>query len=213
VAGAGEDTVTHWLTVSIHPDVSPPMYQQEVEGILKGASDILQGRTPITPHNNCKVEFKFKGFIPFPQSLPADIKNETDLEKVQEVPADVKVVNSITYCAEEPQKNGVLGCAWRRDVKLPRTVIVTRWGSAPGDGIAPVLWAHEYGHTTGLNHRYHKGVLSYSENLMTPCELEVVSQPINDDECDHFLKGPAKRYPPTLGPKCTVKPSTGHLPD
>src|ERR1700680_2661121 len=110
-AGAQGKMVSHWITVSVHPAVYPQVPQNEVEDILKGASDLLQGNnTNITPPNNCKVELKFKGFIPW-TSGPADVTDDTDLEQVHEVPADVKVVQNITYCAQG--HGGYAGCAWR----------------------------------------------------------------------------------------------------
>jgi len=179
---------TYKLTVSTHPAVTPPLYQDEVEGILKKASTILQ---------RCKVKFKFNGFKPFPTSAPADITNKFDLETVHRVPADIKVVRSISFCVGEREKNEFEGCSWRPEGR-PKTVIVTRWGSSLGDGIGQVLWAHEFGHTTGLVHRYQQSNL----NLMTPCELQAFSQQVNQDECDHFRVGPVSHYPPGLGDPC-----------
>jgi hypothetical protein len=189
------------LTVSVHPAVHPALKQDEIEGILKGMSDILQGKTDASRGNNCKVEFKFDGFtafIPAPPftSAPAEIKTADDLEAVHSVPADVKVVQHISFCVGEPRPKGVPGCAWRQDGQ--RTVIVARDGFLPGlgsprhdRGIGPVIWAHEFGHTTGLNHRYQEDRVSGgSANLMTPCELQAFSQQINQDECAHFRAGP-----------------------
>jgi hypothetical protein len=50
--------------------------------------------------------------------------------------------------------------------------------------IRPILWAHEFGHTTGLPHRAAPGA------LMTPCKLFVNNVKINRRECDCFLAGP-----------------------
>jgi|SRR6185437_4944175 len=206
------------LTVSIHPTVHPLLKQKEVEDILKGASEILQGRTIITPHNNCKVKFKFNGFIPFPASAPADIKRVEDLEAVQNVPADVKVVQTIAFCAQGINETGWAGCAWRPELNLPRTVIVARskfppgLSSPQGGGVGPVIWAHEFGHTTGLLHRYQKG-LTDSDNLMTPCDLQAFSQPITDDECAHFRAGAAASYKPGSGDKCRTSAAARRLSD
>lgn len=196
---AANEVKTYKLTVSVHPTVHPKLTKDEIEGILKGASDILQGHTDSAAQNNCKVEFKFKGFLDFPASAPDKIINEQQLDAVHDLPGDVKVVQTITFCVGEPRPDGVLGCSWRRQGK--RTVIVARDGFLPGlgsprhdKGIGPVLWAHEFGHTTDLLHRYHKGILNNSENLMTPCDLEAFSQSINDDECTHFRSGPATSY-------------------
>lgn len=193
-AGAQGKMVTHWLTVSVHPAVNPQVPRNEVEDILKGASDLLQGNnTHIPPPNNCKVEFKFKGFIPWTFG-PADITNDTDLEQVHEVPADVKVVQKITHCKID---GGYAGCAWRPKGGQ-RTVIVARSQFSPLIGNGPVIWAHEYGHTTGLVHRNE----TRSENLMSPCDLQVFNVKINQSECGKFRAGPVSKYPPSLGPAC-----------
>ena len=194
-AGA-EGLVSHALTVTVHPAVQPSLPQSEIETILKGASDILQGNTNIGANNNCKVEFTFKGFIPFPSSsAPADINNATDLEQVQELPGDVKVVQNITYCAE---KHGTFaGCAWRAN-GLPRTMIVARSQFSSWLGNGPEVWAHEYGHTTGLIHRYEQ----FNESLMSPCVLEAFSLKIKKSECAHFRAGRVTKYRKTSGPAC-----------
>ena len=219
-AGA-QDVKTYKLTVSVHPAVRYQLKQDEVENILKGASDILQGKTGVPPHNNCKVEFKFNGFIPFPRSVHANIINVADLEEVHDVPADVKVVESITFCSRGPNPEGYAGCAWRPEPDRHRTAIVARDYFPPGlssprpgiVSVASVIWAHEFGHTTGLLHRYQKDGTGPSTNLMTPCILETFSQPINDDECDHFLAGPVLHYPTGLGDACPTNSSTGHPDD
>lgn len=196
------------LTVSVHQAVHPKLTKDEIVGILKGASDILQGHadsailqghTGTALHNSCPVGFELKGPVQTFASAPAVITKEEELEAAHAVPADVKVVQTITFCVGEARPHGVPGCAWRRYGK--RTVIVARDGFPPllgspqhDRGIGPVLWAHEFGHTTDLLHRYDKGILSPSENLMTPCDLEAFSQSINDDECAHFRRGPVTRY-------------------
>jgi hypothetical protein len=206
-AGA-QGVVTHGLTVSIHPAVHPQVSQTEIEDILKGASDILQGNTNIASQNNCKVGFQFKGLIPFPASLPADITNATELEQVHEVPADVKVVQNITYCAQGQDNGGYAGCAWRPQGRQ-RTAIVARSQFSSWIGNGSVLWAHEYGHTTGLIHRYEGD----AGNLMTPCVLQVFSVLVSQSECAHFRAGPVSKYPPTLGPACPGSPIAGARPD
>jgi hypothetical protein len=189
---SAQEIIVHPLKVRIHPAVNPPLSQSEVEGILKAASNILQSN-----NHSCKVEFKLNGPIKPFTSGPAVIKTESDLEAVHRVPADVKVVQSIQFCVGEFKKVGFLGCAWRPKGR-PKTVIVSREGSDLGDGRGPVVWAHEYGHTTGLMHRYQTKNL----NLMTPCELEAFNREVNRAECDHFRAGPVSHYPPGLGNKC-----------
>lgn len=204
---------SHWmkvyqLTVSIYPGLH--LSQGQVEDIFKCASGILQGNSNIVPqhcpliepHNNCKVGFKFKAFVDFPSSAPVDITNKKELEAVHEVPADVKVVRSIKFCAQE---GSYLGCAWRPGDRQ-RTVILASEGIS--FGVGPVVLAHEFGHTTGLIHRYQNPNL----NLMTPCP-QPFNQQVDNDECRHFLAGPVRHYPPTAGPTICANSSARPLTD
>jgi hypothetical protein len=141
----------YWLTVSISPGVNPTLTKVKIKQILESASALLD-------HNGCDVEFKLKGLVPF-TSAPAKITDARTLEAVHRVPADVKVVQSISYCVEK--KGFFIGCSWRPKNR-PRTVIVTNEEEMTGND--PMLWAHEFGHTTGLLHRNDK----YNFVLMTP---------------------------------------------
>jgi hypothetical protein len=177
------------LTVSIHATMSAGLAQNDVEQVLKLASDLLQ-QSP----NNCGVGFKLNGPITTFTSAPAVINTADDLEAVHRVPADVKVVQGINFCVQGHQ-TGLVGCSWRPKNR-PKTVIVTT--QMLGFGIEPVLLAHEFGHTTGLLHRNDE-----REALMTPCGLDAFNRHINQDECRHFLAGPVRHYPPGQGPGCT----------
>lgn len=184
--------VSHPLTISIYPALQ--LTQNDVETILNGASDILQGKnTNITPPNSCKVEFQFSAFVPFPKSAPGQINTPADLEAVQSVPADVKIVQNINYCDQEVQ--GFYGCAWRAGGRQ-RTVIIDNVGISVGVG--SVALAHEYGHTTGLLHRYDNDDF----NLMSPCALDAYNQLINQQECAQFISGPVSQYPSGSGDLC-----------
>jgi hypothetical protein len=189
----------HSLRVSIHEEVRPSPTQSEIEQILKDASDLLQ-----EPPNRCGVGFKLKGPVTTFTSAPAFINDASDLEAVHSVPADVKVVREINFCIRGPE-NGLVGCSWRPNNR-PKTVIVTR--RLKGVGLSPVLWTHEFGHVTGLQHRNDED----EEALMTPCGLQAFNRRINKDECRHFLAGPVQHYPPGLGPACP-KPSSRYRTD
>jgi hypothetical protein len=157
------------LTVSAHEQVRPKLTEKIVNGILERASKLL------TVRNQCGVTFKLNGPITsFAPGTPNIISSEDDLEAVHREAADVKVVSTITFC----KKDGTfIGCAWRR--YGPKTVIVTQRLLA----VRHILWTHEFGHTTGLQHRADKGV------LMTPCDLALSNVVINQDECNCFLAG------------------------
>jgi hypothetical protein len=111
---------------------------------------------------------------------------------------------SISYCVEK--KGFFIGCSWRPKNR-PRTVIVTNEEEMTGND--PMLWAHEFGHTTGLLHRNDK----YNFVLMTPCPIEAFNTKINKNECRHFLTGPVQHYPPGLGPACPNVPFKGFRTD
>jgi hypothetical protein len=184
-ASARQRMTTQPLTVSIHDAVRPTLEARcrqalhpDLEGcirqILKEASEVVK---------TCKVRFSLRGTIGriTSQQAPADIGDAATLEKVHQLPPDVKIVNKITHCADEDIKPGELGCAFRPP-GLRKTVIVTVPIFTGHDGI---LWAHEYGHTTGLLHRFRQG----NENLMTPCGITTFSTAVEADECQNFRAG------------------------
>jgi hypothetical protein len=155
------------LKVSIHEEV-PPLTNGQVEQILERASKLLKHR------NGCDVKFKLDGPIKTFASAPKDINNAYDLEAVHSVDADVKVVRKINFCKGRPP---FIGCAWRADG--PKTMIVTRRLRS----ITHILWAHEFGHTKGLQHRLDR------QALMTPCNIALSNVEINSEEC-RCLTGP-----------------------
>jgi hypothetical protein len=181
---------THPLTVSIHEAVRPtveaacrqahlPDIKKCIRKFLKEASDTLR---------QCKVRFSLKGPVgrfgsrQHPDESPsANITDASKLEEVHQLPADVKIVSKITHCVEEDIQTGNPGCAFRPP-NLRKTVIVTVPFFSGHDGI---LWAHEYGHTAGLFHRFKQG----DTNLMTPCRITTDSTDIDEDQCGHFRVG------------------------
>jgi hypothetical protein len=170
----------------VHPAPTP----DKIEQVLQLASELLQD-----PRNGCGVGFTLKGQLGTFTSAPAVINNAADLEAVHRVPARVKIVQEINFCIGG-QQNGLIGCSWR-PYDRPKTMIVTT--RMMGVGIEPVLFAHEFGHVTGLLHRTDAD----GEALMTPCRLQAFNRLINKDECRHFVAGPAKHYPPGQGPACS----------
>ncbi len=195
------------LTVSIQEEVRNTLTEAAVQNILERASNLLQGRgSAADTGNHCAVGFKLKGPLTTFTSAPPDINNASDLEAVHRVPADVKVVRAINFCVNEYNPGKFVGCSWRPN-NLPKTVIVTP-PSVTSDDLEHITWVHEFGHTTGLSHRYNKNNPQDQLNLMSPCELQLYSRNIDEDECRHFLAGPVQHYPPGLGAKCPADSST-----
>lgn len=176
------------LKVAIHKEVRPRLSQTDIEDILKRASGLMK----LPGFNSCDVEFKLGSVQPL--KAPAYINDPSTLEAVHSVDANIKVVQKITFCNNQYYKDGVAGCAWR--AKGRRTVIVTNNMMALDD--RHILWVHEFGHTTGLEHR-NRANSELIDPLMTgpPCSLGSNTQLINKDECGHFRAGPV---PPPYGP-------------
>jgi hypothetical protein len=152
------------LRVSIHATVRPPLTSIEIATILDRASKLL------VEGNNCGVKFKLDSVGTF-ASAPSIINNASDLEAVHSVDAEVKVVRQINFC--RGQQGSFLGCSWRPG-GLPKTMIVIRQVARD---LQHILWAHEFGHTKGLQHR------ADPEALMTPCPLYFDNLKVNQDEC------------------------------
>ena len=170
VGPAGAQSAEYSLKVSIHDGMQTGLTQPIVEQILAGASSLLKDR------NGCDVKFTLDGPVGTFTGAPKDITNAAQLEAVHRVDADIKVVESITFCKTH-RRGGYIGCAWRRNGA--KTVIVT-----PLVAKAHILWAHEFGHTKGLPHR------AGDQVLMTPCRISPITVEINQHECNCFLGRP-----------------------
>jgi hypothetical protein len=131
-----------------------------------------------------------KGHVGTFSNAPNVITNESDLEAVHQVNADVKVVQDIQWCKTEG--SSFIGCSWRRTG--PKTMIVTQ--NLPAT--PQILWAHEFGHTTGLQHR------NGANALMSPCKLDGSHVEINQNECKCFLAGPGGCSIPDNNLACTT---------
>jgi len=173
-------SATEWpLTVSVHQQVlnelTPQVVKRRLEEATRSAPTL-----PTSEPNGCNVRFKVDGPVrPFASpTTPKDINGPADLEAVHRETAHVKIVRQINYCWGSPPW---LGCAWR-DGNRPKTMIISAQGLQVG--FKHILWAHEFGHTTGLPHR--RG----DDPLMTPCALSYITININAQECQCFRAGP-----------------------
>ena len=164
--------VTHPLTVSKHESIN--LTEAQVRDILERASKLLEEDL------RCNVGFRLDGSIgTFATSTPKIINNADDLEAVHRESAHVKVVEQIKFCKQRAARGQpFLGCAWRPGGR-PKTMIVTKVES----NLSDIVWAHEFGHTTGLQHRVGTDV------LMTPCQLYYNTIEIKPAECRCFRLG------------------------
>jgi len=166
---------THNLTIRRHSSIA--LSNSQADTILTDASQVLQvddDGTPGTDDLSCSVTLARDGDVtPFSNvTAPAAINSQTDLDTVHAESSFVKVVDSITFCGAP---GSYAGCAHRPG----RSMIVVRMSNYLG-----IVWAHEFGHTTGLPHR------TGQYPLMTDRPLAGDQRRVNQAECNSFIAGP-----------------------
>ncbi len=166
---------TFSLDISRHNTVATT--NQQADSILDDASQVLKVDDDGVPgilDVPCDVTLNRSGSVSvFSTNAPATINSDSQLEKVFAEPAFIKVVKAINWC---DGAGSVDGCTTNNS----RTMIVV--ARAPGPETA-VLWAHEFGHATGLNHRA-------GDRLVMNPTFDGTYRFINDTECTSYLKGP-----------------------
>src|SRR5262249_37643885 len=149
----------HSLRIRVHSDVlmlnhiNLQQLTDNIDSILRNASVRLKAMD----QGKCNVTLKRDGRIDTfgsSPSVPSVIRGPDDLEAVQNVPGHVKIVGAILSCIGPTPENGFVGCSFRANPHLRRTMIVN---AGLGENERPNIWAHEFGHTTGLNHRRGRG--------------------------------------------------------
>jgi hypothetical protein len=199
---ANPERITYLLTISHHPDIKN-LSAEAVDKILIEASNVLK---------TCNVAFKRKGVLrAFGSDKPTDvikplnkIGNEDDRDIVHGEQFDVKIVQFIGFCRESAS-GGYRGCAWdpspggsepqKRSMIIKRAIFNQRQALLGG-----VIFAHEFGHRTGLWHRDGENV------LMSPCVLEPDDVQIDPGhECDCFRKGPGGCSKPEPNPPAACR--------
>ena len=166
------------LTVSVHSDL-PRLKRAEVEEILQGASDLLKD------DNDCDVRFKLKGQIQTfgSPSTPAVITTAEERDAVHAVNADVKVVEEIEFCRPDLHAPHFNGCAYPAQAGSRSIIVSHKRARTPQ--LRSILWAHEFGHRTGLHHR------GEQDALMSGCGgLWGDMTDVSREECRCFRLGP-----------------------
>jgi Matrixin len=201
---------TYSLSVNHHTAV--PVSEAEVKGILDRASQVLQRNS----HPDCNVTFTLKGEIrnfpppnvPFPPPgepvvTKDNIKAVHRLDSnVADIDFRVKIVKEIHFCRPDiPHPVGLFdGCSFFREDSRSIIVVHPKFHKNPDNpGGEPLssypdhlLWAHEFGHLTGLPHRRDQSA------LMTPCSLAELPDDrvgITRAECKKFRSGPGAPPP------------------
>jgi hypothetical protein len=105
------------------------------------------------------------------------IDNQSDFDAVLAVPGSIKMVNQINWC--DGIAAGIIGCS-----PIPGfSFVVREMSSTTRDR---ELWAHEYGHTAGLNHNPVAEYVMYAHYDPLASRYKVTL-----NECSAYRKGPA----------------------
>jgi hypothetical protein len=207
---------TYSVSVSRHRDV-PDLTERQVKAILARASNMLRKDST---HNDddvsCDVTFTLKGRVGTFASPETPVVDENNIKAFlnSNVPgADfhVKIVKEIKFCRPGLPAGSSAGCSFSPpDFRFMVLVHPKLHKDAQGHALSAypdhLLWAHEFGHLTGLGHRDDDELA-----LMTRCPLNTQFSNVSDArvrvnarECRKLLAGPgAKAADPLPGnPSC-----------
>jgi len=188
------------LSVSRHRAV-PPLSEPDVKGILANASRMLKKNSRHSDDDDvaCNVTFRLQAPVGvFGSTGSTAVVDEDNIHAVHHVDSEVagvdihvKVVEAIKFC--RPGLDGPFeGCAFSPPDFRSLIVVHPKLHTVPRGQRFPdhLLWAHEFGHLTGLGHRRDRLA------LMTPCSLTEFSNlpdtrvQVNRAECRCLLSGP-----------------------
>jgi hypothetical protein len=210
---------TYSLSVSRHRAV-PALSDGEVKRILADASRMLQ-KNPRQDGDDdvaCNVTFTLKGSVGTFASPNTPVVDRDNIDAVHRIDANVagvdfhvKIVKEINFCRPDLPAEPFVGCSFSPpDFRSMILVHPRLHKDAQGRTLSRypdhLLWAHEFGHLTGLGHRDDDQLA-----LMTRCPLNTqfsnVSDArvrVNSQECRRLLAGPGVRPPDPVGgnPAC-----------
>jgi hypothetical protein len=181
---------TYSVSVSRHANI-PELSEQRVHQLLEDASKTLRKDSVDNGDADvaCDVTFTLKGPVRTFGSVdtPPNIVDEQHRDAVHRVDSDIadvdfhiKVVNEINFC--RPGAGSFNGCAF--PVEFRSIMVVLPRDDFPDH----LLWAHEFGHLTGLTHRHSKCA------LMTSCGVAALASVarvrVTKEECRCLRGGP-----------------------
>lgn len=142
--------VEHQLSVRQHAALPTQLSEDRIDEIMRAITALVQsadGPADVA----CDVGFaRFGGIETFTNDqIPFSINSEADFRRITAVTGSVKVVGEINWCSRLGV--GIIGCASRPG---PRLAVVRFTPDQEA-----ILWAHEFGHTTGSPHRDAEGAL------------------------------------------------------
>ena len=161
--------VVHELDIAVYAPVVSGVTNSVVDPILREMGRVLATRD--SPADEaCDIAFERpRAIVTFPTG-DGSINNTDELNAVFAVPGQVKVVPFIYWCG---RAIAALGCAGIGGNSMIVSISMLEVG---GGG---VVWAHEFGHMAGLDHR-NGSVFLMDEGF------DASQRTINVSECERF---------------------------
>lgn len=154
-----------YLSIQRHTN-APSFSNSEADSILSDATNILTTQDS-GDDVACPTRMKRTGSVTTFTAGDGTLDTNADMGVL---PDGINLVQAINYCGG--LSPNIIGCA-----NLPGTkMAVVRYDSNK-EGI---IWAHEYGHNTGLSHRS-------GDNYLMNGYITTSMRSINQTECDSFL--------------------------
>jgi hypothetical protein len=195
---------TYLVSVSRHRDV-PDLSESQVKAILARASRMLRKDST---HNDddvsCDVTFTLKGQVGTFESPNTPVVDEDNIRAFHHVDSNVagvdfhvKIVKEIKFCRPGLPAGSSAGCSFSPPDSRSMILVHPKLhkdvhGRVLSNYPDHLLWAHEFGHLTGLGHRDDDELA-----LMTRCPLNTQFSNISDArvrvnarECPQLLAGP-----------------------
>lgn len=196
---------TYSLSVSRHRDV-PALSEKEVTQILARASKMLQKNFRHNTDDDvaCNVAFTLKGPVrTFGSPDTPAVVDKDHIDAVNRVDDDVagvdfhvKVVKEIDFCRPGLRRSARFdGCSFSPPEFLSIIVVHPQLhkdlqGRPISNFPDHLLWAHEFGHLTGLPHRCDDSALMSSKSVARFANSPDTSVQVTRDECRCLLSGP-----------------------
>jgi hypothetical protein len=194
---------TYSVSVSRH-SATDPLSDEDVRSILDKASKMLQKSGHVDSPDNvkCDVSFTLKGSVrTFGSSdtpVEVDMPNLDAVHRVDNDVADVdfhvKVVDKIKTFCRFPNRTGFQGCSFPPNFRSIIVVHPKKHLDASDNHLENfpdhVLWAHEFGHLTGLGHSRDGNALMANCPLQKFTGVPPNQVRVSPDECRCLRSGP-----------------------
>lgn len=126
----------------------------------------------------CPVTLRRQGAITT-FAAPRDLASRSDWNRLKGIPGSIKVVRNISWCAGSAPR--AIGCG-----STPGTSFVIERYTVERGVYEMKLWAHEFGHNTGLGHN------TSNPRAIMGQGASKVRREVNARECSSFLRGPRR---------------------